>query len=69
MTKKNDDSSAPLQNTWTTGHAAAVTSPNQADLEVQSARVTVIEDCPEIPCTYSSENDLVPIGTRRRPEA
>lgn len=67
MTKTKDDNDACLLNAWTTGHAAAVTCPNQAGIEVHAnksavtngyskiagqpaMRVTVIEDCPEIPC-------------------
>lgn len=67
MTKAKDDNKAGLQDAWTTGHAAAVTSPDQAGIEAHAdklaatngyteiagqptMRVTVIEDCPEIPC-------------------
>lgn len=67
MTKAKDNKSAGLQDAWTTGHAAAVTNPNQAGIEAHAdklavtngytkiagqptMRVTVVEDCPEIPC-------------------
>lgn len=67
MSKAKDDNNAGLQDAWTTGHAAAVASPNQAGIEMHAdklavtndyrkiagqptMRVTVIEDCPEIPC-------------------
>lgn len=33
MTKTNDDNDEGLQSVWTTGHAAAATSANQAGIE------------------------------------
>lgn len=67
MTKAKEDKSAGLQDAGTTSHAAAVISPNQAEIEAHedklaltngyskmagqpTMRVTVVEDCPEIPC-------------------
>jgi hypothetical protein len=41
MTTTKDDNDAGLPDAWTTGHAAALTSPNQAGIEVHADKLAV----------------------------